>query len=137
VDGREVERAQDVQRGCGDVYSTELECVAYRIDECDGIVRKDDYVIQIMRARSIDLGERKDYCAERDSRGGGGGHIVLTGVIHRSFNPTKVIQLSGRPGKSRVMTMRIWSSIRCIFAMQNLLSVIGIGLGASGWGLPS
>ena len=45
MDGWEVERAQDVQRGCGDVYSTEFECVAYRIDERDGIVRKDDDVI--------------------------------------------------------------------------------------------
>ena len=88
-----------------------------------------------MFGRCIDLRERR-ITARREIRGGKGGHVVLTGVMHRSFNPTKVIQLSGRPGKSRVMTMRMWSSIMYVLAMQNLLSVIGIGLGASGWGLP-
>lgn len=85
-----------MQRGCGGVYSTELECVVYGIDECDSIVRKDDDVIQKVPRRCIDLGERK-IIARREMRGG---HVVLTGVIHRSFNPTKVIQLSGRLGIS-------------------------------------
>jgi hypothetical protein len=39
------ERAQDVQRGRGNVYPTELECASYRIDKCDGIMRKDCDVI--------------------------------------------------------------------------------------------
>jgi hypothetical protein len=98
-------------------------------------MRKDGDVIQKMLGRCIDLGERR-IIARRETRGGGG-HVILTGVIHRSFNPTKVIRLSGRPGKSRVMTTSIWSSIMCILAMQNPLSVIGIGLGVSEWGFPS
>lgn len=88
-----------MQRGCGGVYSTELECVVYGIDECDSIVRKDDDVIQKVPRRCIDLGE-KNIIARREMREGREGHVVLTGVIHRSFNPTKVIQLSGRLGIS-------------------------------------
>lgn len=45
-----------MQRGRGDVYPIELECVSYRIDECDDIMRKDCDVIQEMFGRCIDLG---------------------------------------------------------------------------------
>jgi hypothetical protein len=78
VDGWEVKRTQDVQRGCSDVYSTELECVVYRIDECDSIVRKDDDATEIMPRRCFDLGER-NIIARREIRGGEGAHRPYRG----------------------------------------------------------
>lgn len=80
MDGREVERVQDVQRGGGGVYSTEFQCVVYRIDECDGIVRQDDNVIQIMFGRCIDLGAKEElFRGERFEGGGGGNTSSLRG----------------------------------------------------------
>jgi hypothetical protein len=61
-----------VQRSGGDVYSTELECVVYGIDECDSIVRKDDDVIKKVARRCTNLGERR-IIARREMRGGRGG----------------------------------------------------------------